>query len=169
MILYHPATDFYHCWLRFSSLLSDDFDRPFEYDRLRIIDFFLCFPHEIEKCRIPAEYNTELRRLVRSIPKGYEDRLSVRQAFKQMSSIQRHVAMDMVARGLIEKSSYQAGAIVPSSNQKGRQLLLNVANGFEMRSSNWYKALIDSIGNIHLNGENGLKHRTGLLEFRYDE
>lgn len=169
MILYHPATDFYHCWLRFASLLSDNLDESYEYDRLRIIDFYLCFPHEIEKCRIPAQFNTQIRRLVRRIPRGYEDRFSVRQAFQQMSSLQRQVAMDMVAKGILERSPYQAGSLLPSSSQEKRDLLSKVASGFDLRNSDWYLVLIESFGSLELNGENGLKHRTGLLEFRYDE
>lgn len=104
MILYHPATDFYHCWMRFASLLCDNFGRALEYDRARIMDFYLCFPHEITNCSLPSEFSTEVRRQAKALPRGYEDRLSVRQAFQQMGSIQRQVVMDMVAKGVLRRA-----------------------------------------------------------------
>ena len=169
MILYHPATDFYHCWIRIASLLLERRSQGVECDRIRVIDFYLCFPQELEKCRLPAEYSSKIRKLVRHLPTRYEDRNSLRQAFGQMSRIAQQVMMDMVAKGVVERSAFREGSLVPTSDQTKIAILEAVGQKWAHRREEWFSEAVRCMFSIPLNGENGLKHRSGLLEFRYDE
>jgi len=46
MLIYHPAFDAYHCVYRMTMLTQKV--KELEYSKLRILDFYLCFPAEID-------------------------------------------------------------------------------------------------------------------------
>jgi len=112
MLLYHPATDFYHCWMRFASLLYKCGEQGIEFDRVRIIDFLLCFPHQLETCNLPGAYSKQLRKQIKRLPNIYEDPYSIRQGFPQMKKVQGQVAMDMVAKGIVQRDAYREGILI---------------------------------------------------------
>ena len=126
MIIYHPAIDFYHCWMRFAAILNDCGLDGAEYDRIRIIDFLLCFPAEIGTCKLPAKHSKELRKLIRQLPESYEDPDSVRQAFVEMNRIQGQVAMDMVAKGILRRDKYREGILILNAQFSGSEVLKSV-------------------------------------------
>ena len=168
MLLYHPATDFYHCWMRLASILCDCGPEGIEYDRIRIIDFLLCFPLKICECKLPAAHSKGIRKQIKQLPKSYEDPDSIRLAFTQMNKIQGQVAMDMVIKGIVQRDSYREGILIPSPESFAGELLRSVAPEWETRSNEWYRLTVGVLLSIPLNGKNGLKDRSGLLEFRYD-
>lgn len=168
MLLYHPATDFYHCWMRFASVLCECGTDGAEFDRIRIIDFFLCFPLEISECKLPTEHSAALRKKIKQIPKSYEDHNSIRQAFAQMSKIQWQVVMDMVTKGILQRSRYREGILTPNPKSPASELLQSVAQEWEARNEEWHRLAIKVLLSIPLNGKDGLKNRSGLMEFRYD-
>jgi hypothetical protein len=168
MILYHPATDFYHCWMRCAYLLCHCREKGIEFDRLRIIDFLLCFPHELETCRLPAARSAELRKMIRRVPCTYEDSSSIRQGFRQISKVQGQVAMDMVSKGVLQGTAYREGLLIPSVDISTSGLIDEVVELWENRKAEWRHLAVDALLSIPLNGHNGLKARSGLLEYRYD-
>ncbi|WP_339135823.1 MAG: ABC-three component system middle component 5 [Candidatus Electrothrix sp. GW3-4] len=169
MLLYHPATDFYHCWMRFASILCECGHKGTEFDRIRILDFLLCFPHEIRKCKLPREDSAELRRKIKQLPETYEDPQSIRQAFLPMTKIHKQVTMDMVARGIIQRKKYQEGTLILNIEEAhAYDFITSVAEEWKIRNEEWHEKLINVVLSIPLNGRGGLKDRTGLLEFRYD-
>lgn len=168
MLLYHPATDFYHCWMRFASVICDCGSHGVEFDRLRIIDFLLCFPLEISTCKLPTKHSAALRKLIRQLPTSYEDPNSIRQAFAQMNKIQGQVAMDMVAKGIVQRDKYREGILTPNAESSASELLQSAAQEWEARCEEWHQLAVSVLLSIPLNGRNGLKDRSGLLEFKYD-
>lgn len=169
MLQYHPATDFYHCWLRFAAVLSEVKQRGVEFDRLRIIDYYLCFPREILSCRIPATHSAELRKLAKKTPVSYEDPYSIRQAFLPMGNIQRQVAMDMVAKGVVDNKKYVEGILLPNTKSETFAKIENVVTKWHTAKDVWHQAAIPALLSFKLNGQDGLKHRSGLLEYKYDQ
>ena len=53
MLIYHPAFDAYHCVYRMTMLTQKV--KELEYSKLRILDFYLCFPAEIAKIELPKD------------------------------------------------------------------------------------------------------------------
>lgn len=168
MLIYHPAIDFYHCWMRFAAVLWESGSNGIELERIRIIDFLLCFPQEIGACKLPSGQSSKLRSQIKQLPKSYEDPNSLKQGFAQMSKIQEQVAMDMVAKGIVLKDRYREGILMPSAQSFANELLQSVAQKWEIRSAEWYSLAVSVLLSIPLNGKDGLKARSGLLEFRYD-
>jgi hypothetical protein len=48
------------------------------------------------------------------------------------------------------------------------QEVLSLINESTFRKTEWYQALVNIISNIPLKGSGGLKDRSGLMEYRYD-
>ena len=168
MITYHPATDYYHCWMRLAYIISQAFDGALEYERARIVDYYICFPKQLLSCQLPTLYSAKIKRAVRLLPESYEDTLSVRQAFLHMTEIHRHVVMDMTSKGLIDLVSYKDGKLIPVDSQYSRALLTKVADTWLHDNEELYRMIISALSSMQLNGKNGLKDRSGLLEYRYD-
>lgn len=168
MLLYHPATDFYHCWMRFASILCQCDGREIEVDRARIIDFYLCFPHELLTCRLPAVHSKELRALIKQLPHSYENPYSTRQAFPQLKRVQSHVVMDMISKDVLIRQAYREGSLLPESEPDIDELLRTVAGNWISRDNAWHQLALSVLLDLPLNGKDGLKHRSGLLEYKYD-
>lgn len=54
MLIYHPAYDIYHTSYRILSLLGNESMNCIEYDRARIYDFVMLFPHDLKNVRLPV-------------------------------------------------------------------------------------------------------------------
>jgi len=154
--------------MRFASVLCVCGSGGVEFDRIRIIDFLLCFPLEISDCKLPRKHSTELRKLIGLLPKSYEDPNSIRQAFTQMNKIHGQVAMDMVAKGIVQRDKYREGILTPNAESSARELLQFTAQEWEARDEEWHQLAVSVLLSIPLNGKDGLKDRSGLLEFKYD-
>ena len=85
MLIYHPAFDAYHCVFRMLALIDSLPD--IEIDMLRLCDFYLVFPSEIERIRLPAELSHG-RKIAKSSSSIYRDPINAKQAFRDMSEIQ---------------------------------------------------------------------------------
>ncbi len=168
MLLYHPAIDFFHCWMRFASILYDFGVEGVEYDRIRIVDYLLCFPSEVRNCRLPVKQSGEIRKQIGKLPRSYEDPNSLKQAFVEMYRIQKQVTMDMVAKNIIQREMYREGLLVPNVESFAMGLLQAAAQNWKVRDEEWYHLTLKTLYAIPLNGKDGLKARSGLLEYRYD-
>lgn len=169
MLAYHPATDYFHCWMRIASILTDAESESLEFDRVRVLDFWMCFPSEIAKSKIPRAYSAELRRLVCSLPRAYEDSASFHQYFIKLGVIQRQVSQDMVAKGILRRDGFKDGLLVRNLESAHSELLERISQNWKLRSLEWYRLTLDIFVSFPLNGQDGLKARSGLLEYRYDE
>jgi len=162
-LVYHPAFDAYHAFLRSVRILlacPDGLDPM----ALRILDFFLLFPERIETARLtPA-----LRSLVKRTPIEprfpYDTLPASRPLFSRMAEAQEAAAQTLLAKGLARAEGDKVrllGERVPA------QLLDLCAEQNENESSlmETLKALAAA---FPTQGANGLKDRSGLAEFRYD-
>ncbi len=168
MILYHPATDFYHCWMRFASILCKCEATSIEFDRIRIMDFFLCFPHELKNCKLPREYSSVIHSKIKPLPRTYEDPYSIKQGFLQIKNIHEQVARDMVAKGVVQREKYREGILKTAPDSSIPNLLELVAQNWHVRNEEWHEMVLKALLSIPLNGKDGLKDRSGLMEYRYD-
>lgn len=168
MLLYHPATDFYHCWMRFAAILTDSEPESVEWDRLRILDYMLCFPHELEQVPLPKDVSAPLKNILRRLPHGYEETNSVRNAFQPMTRIHGQVALDMASRGVVQRNRFREGIVVPTPGHTGVGLLKDAARHWGTRNDEWYGLALTTLMKLPLSGPDGLKDRTRLLEYRYD-
>ena len=168
MLLYHPVFDPYHCSLRTFSLLSDSGIGQIEWDRLRVLDFLVVFPHVLKRIRLPNEYRSR-RSILNSVPEPYEQLPSVTRVFYQVSEIQSAAMRLLAVAEFIDKNSLEEG-IIRTIEQKEEQAnsLVTAKEKLLYRSENWYAFITECLMDFPLNGNGGLKERTGLMEHRHD-
>lgn len=55
MLIYNPAFDFHHGIFRVLQILSAAPGEEFEVMKIRLLDFLLLFPEQLENIRVPKE------------------------------------------------------------------------------------------------------------------
>jgi hypothetical protein len=165
MLAYHPALDPYHATLRFLQILNYG-DAEYELDALRILDFFLVFPEEIQLIRLPRElqhWKTQLKGV--NNPYWFDgDRLLT---FAQMKLIQNTALSLLSAKGLIDAKKLQNGRVKLQPERLPTPLagLLAEKNA---ATASLMTFLVSILGTLPVRGHDGLKDRSKLMEFRYD-
>ena len=168
MLLYHPLLDSYHCALRTLSLISDSDIDQIEWDRLRLLDLLIVFPHTLREMRVPAPF-VSWKITLKEVPEPYETLPKLTRVFYQVAEIQLEAMRLLAASGLIERVALQEGhirIIKPSGPQE--RALEAATSKLRHRSERWYRYIVECLVSYPLNGSGGLKERTGLMEHRHD-
>lgn len=165
MLAYHPALDPYHTAFRLMLVLVFS-SRRFEVDTLRILDFFLVFPSEIDTIRFPREHLRWRKRLA-EVENPYwfsGDRLLT---FAQMRAIHDTALSLLASKGLIDPGLLSEGE-VELRQEAIPATLVDVFETKGRENQALLTFLTSVLGEIPLRGQDGLKDRTKLMEFRYD-
>lgn len=166
---YNEAFDPYHAVFRFLRLRQAcDINRRMPFDTLRILDFYLLFPFRLQAMKFFAS-DTGWRK----ISKAYEDRAPYgampedSTIFLRMEPFQRAAAASLVHSGYMATEAWDANEV-----QFTPDIL---PQAFVDRCSEVNAQMADILGILcqikeryPLGGRDGLKDRTGLLEYRYD-
>lgn len=164
MLIYHPAYDAYHCVFRMLAVAERV--KNTEIDKARLLDFYLVFPGAIEKIRLPSDMRA-LRQVAKDVANVYRNPVSNSSTFLEMRHIQEAALKSIAASGLIDIDRYSAGYVertlmtLPSSVEKKLHEFLSV-------NSLVVDAVLNELAKIPLLGRDGLKHRSQLMEYRYD-
>ena len=168
MLLYHPMLDPYHCSLRALSLLSDSRIQKIEWDRFRLLDFLIVFPHTLKKMRVPTEYRSR-RRFLGAIPEPYELLPNMTRIFYQVLEIQTAAMRLLAAAELIQQDALEHQQIQVTIRPDAWSIpLVTATQQLQYRSENWYAFITECLVSYPMNGSGGLKERTGLMEHRHD-
>lgn len=165
MLIYHPAFDAYHCVFRM--LLLIEFLPETEIDMLRLCDFYLVFPSEIEKIRLPSSLSHG-RKIAKSLSNVYRNPINATQVFREMTEIQLSALRSIAASGLIDIECYERGIVRKLSTTKIPQSIVSKISEHLQKNREITEFILNSLSKLPLRGLDGLKHRTGLLEYRYD-
>lgn len=168
-LTYNEAFDPYHAAFRFIRLnVACQLHKRMPFDTLRILDFYLLFPFRLQEIRLHSG-DTGWRKISRS----YEDRTPYgampddNSIFARMELFQRAAAASLVRSGHLSAEAWETGEVeftvleLPAS-LVGRCSTLNA------RMADIMDILCQIRARYTLGGRDGLKDRTGLLEYRYD-
>ncbi len=164
MLIYHPGYDAYHCIFRLIAVI--DKVQDLEIDKARILEFFLLYPSAIAQVKIPQGM-TSIRKEAKLLSNQYHDPINIRTTFRDVRFIQDAALKCIAAASLIDLDRFELGYItrtqlpIPDS-------LNSCINSFIAKNENVSRFILDELSKIPLLGENGLKHRTELMEYRYD-
>jgi len=168
-LTYEPAFDPLHSMFRALRLREAvDPNVRVPRDLYRILDFYLLFPQRLGEARLRQEHRglkTRAAHTSRAPPYGPRPEDAV--LFERIRPFQE-AALDTLARhGFFSAEALEDGWVVP-----GREALPGRL-GERIKQINTGEAdLMKALGTIAagyaLDGTNGLKDRTGLLEHRYD-
>lgn len=164
MLVYNPIFDAYHCIFRILAILEM---RPsIEVDTLRILDFSLCFPSIVENFKLPKEL-AGLKANAKKIQNPYRNAMGANRLFLSLRPTHDGALACLAAAGFIVPKELSAGratrtaASLPLEVNERRAELVK-------RESFFFEEIAYKLLEIPLLGPNGLKDRSGLMEFRYD-
>jgi hypothetical protein len=167
MLVYHPAFDIYNCVFRMLQLLTHMKQDEVEVDRLRIWDFYLTFPNEARNISYPNSLS-ELRRIFKKNPPNpYEDLIDPKRIIERMKSFQLSALKCIASYGLIDTKLLGKNVVRRTTKEIPRELV-DKFNELTVEQANIIK-LIVGFWELPLYGKYGLKDRTGLIEFKYDQ
>ena len=167
MLIYHPAFDIYNCVFRMLQLLSHMKQEDVEVDRLRIWDFYLTFPNEARNISYPNSLS-ELRGVFKKKePNPYEDLIDPKRILERMKSFQLSALKCIASYGLIDSKLLGKNIVKRTDKEIPSELLIKMKD-LSIEKQNVIK-LIVGFWELPLYGKSGLKDRTGLIEFKYDQ
>lgn len=168
-LTYEPALDPYHTvfrMLRLRPLVADI--GSLHKDQVRILDFYHLLPFRIGEIKFMNQH-----RRYRALAKKYESQIPYgdlpesRSLFERMESIQTAALDTLVDQNIYSQTSWEKNEVSATDAPIPAPLLdrLREANAADAE----LETLLGMLAREYpLNGEGGLKHRTGLLEHRYD-
>lgn len=164
MLVYHPAFDAYHCVFRLLAILEGQ--PPIESDRLRILDFVLCFPAVVAGFRLPQNA-TGLRRPSKLADNPYRTPLNSRASFDTLAASHDGALACLAAANFVAPEELRNRMVVRTDSPLPDGLLQQCAN-LRAREHLYFQKVLPALLDIPLLGQDGLKARSGLLEHRYD-
>ncbi|SCM68320.1 ABC-three component system middle component 5 [Donghicola eburneus] len=166
---YQPAFDPFNAVFR-GLQITQGLEGSVSFDAFRICDFFLAFPFFMA--------GTENRykkghQWLRSVGRKYADRKPYgkipdrKLLFQRVLPFQVAAISSLAKNELIDHDAWVGGEVKRTDKQVPCALLKRIELENE-RNGDLVRAIRTLIAEYDLQGENGLKHRTGLLEYRYD-
>lgn len=164
MLIYHPAYDAYHCIFRLLTLMEVVND--LEVAKARILDFFLTFPAEVRNIRL-APTLAGKKKQAKNLINIYRGPISTGQVFRDMEQIQMAAIQALAASNIIDSEKLAIGLIERTKTALPQDMLNLVVEKNKMNNP-VAQFVLKELSTFPLLGVDGLKHRTGLMEYRYD-
>lgn len=168
-LAYHPAFDAGHAMFRVLRLHLGLGLQAIEFDKLRILDFYLLFPFRAAGIRF-KQSDLKLRALAKQAEEqaGYSVLPSDRALFTRMEPAQVAASQTLANRGLVDGGRLREGTIVfePYPLPVDLQQRIEAANHEHAQLA---LRIVGPLNAYPLLGRDGLKDRTDLLEYRYDK
>lgn len=173
-LAYDTAYDPYHTAFRMLRLCVYSTKTVFQIPKLRILDFYLNFPHLLKQFlgdtgyKLPKGGKSTLKKMdFTKFPEPYSELPSDKTIFYQMEVIQAAAIQTMCLRGFIDVEAFRKGNVQIIPQRIPSDLLTAVQNR-NSQQDELLDFLVNFMGEIELDGAKGLKAHTHLLEYRYD-
>lgn len=165
MLIYNPTYDIYHGVFRVLRILETLEIKPYRIEFIRIADFYFLFPQLFSEIRMPNKYRT-LKTQMANSKNSYNEVPNHKGLLRELLKCQLIAIKSVVGAGLIDKENFQKGIVIRSSKELPTKLIDLIKSDEEKRS--YINDVIHALSELTLQGPNGLKARTNLMEFRYD-
>lgn len=140
--------------------------KELEYSKLRILDFYICFPAEIANIELPRDLQ-KIRAVAKVATNRFRGPVSSLRTFQDLEQIQNSATRLLAASDVFDTKKLEQGLICRTS-----QALPTVFSKSTSDPSSQSGTLIEFVmmrlSALPLHGYGGLKQRTGLMEYRYD-
>lgn len=166
-IAYQPIFDPFHAVFRLMRLSAALEQNTIPFHTVRIADFFLCFPHFLNEIRMPTSLRSS-----KKIARGFSDQRPYMDIpdkiliFERMRLFHDAAAQTLAVRNYIDQQNLKVNKFKRTSAPFPTAIKdrINEINGRERLLI----SILSDLMKIDLEGRDGLKHRTGLGEYRYD-
>jgi len=164
MIIYHPAYDVNHCSYRILNILYATKDNKIHCDMLKIINFYYVYPHLLKRMKsFPKPLNYQANK-IKNITDSFELTPSPSNLFFEMISTQEAAISSLLQRSLINIDRNT----VSLEKQNLPSELIQEFKIDKLTKSDLFKILVECLPKVKLDGNNGLKAKSGLMEYKYD-
>ena len=168
MLVYHPAFDIYNCIFRMLQLLSYTKEEEIAFDKLRIWDFYLTFPSQVSAIVFPADLRNLREKIFKDKTNPYEELSDPKGIFDRMQTYQLSAVKCLASYGFVDSKQLTKNKVRKTGKQIPEELLNQLTNP-SIENKNIIKLVTSDFINLPLLGREGLKARTGLLDFKYDK
>lgn len=166
MLNYHPVGDLYHCIYRLLLLTAKSKREELEWDRLRLMDFYFLFPHLLANYTLSQEYRP-YKKIFSAIKKPYEETAAPARLYFQLGLIQENAIRSMIAKGYFDRETFITQSLIRPTGAIPEKLAELIKND-PKTSCEWFEPFLHVFLNTPLLGQNGVKSRSGVMEYRYD-
>lgn len=168
MLIYDQALDPYHCAVRILALINSagEMQTDLTVDATRIANYFLVYPQQMLNFTFPAEF-LSIRAAAKKMQNPYRHTSGDKITFERMRPIFIAALSGLVAADLADVHALKQGLIKPTERDLP-SALANAVRRFRDRQTDVGKFLLSEFLLLQTHGSNGIKHRSGLLEYRYD-
>lgn len=161
MLVYHPAFDSYHCLFRSIAIL--EVSKKCELERLRILDFCLSFPTIVQDFRLPPG-KARVKKAAAAGSNPYRNPMGARTLFANLLTIQMAAFSCLTASGLAITDAES----ITRTNIRLPEGIQERCLAFQAKEKTFFDVLLNELLALPLLGPDGLKARSGLMEYRYD-
>lgn len=168
-LTFQPALDPFYGTFRFLRLRQVIQQwGPLLLDHARILDFYLLFPFQIRTIRL-SQSHQKYKKLSDKYAylKPYGDQLDPPVLFNRMEPIQFAALETLAARSFLDPRALSAGTVKATAQAMPQEVAMRVEekNSEQIDLIEFLSILASS---YELMGDDGLKARTRLSEYRYD-
>lgn len=168
-LTYNEAFDPYHAVFRFFRLRSAcSLDPSIPFDMFRILDFYLLFPFRLQGMKL-YDSDTSWRKISKaySFQVPYGDLPDDVVIFSKMETFQHAAITSLVASGFLEAAAWESRQVTCTAKNIPDDMLKR-CDEVNAKMTDFLAILSELKKRYPLGGRDGLKDRTGLLEYRYD-
>lgn len=165
MLIYHPSLDPFHCGFRTVAILRAT--GPTEVDKARILDFYLTFPAAMLSARLP-QGSRRIRTLIESRSTRFSRVENPQRRFLTSKEIQTNVYRSLAGAGYLYQEALEENGELRLTDKPLPSELIQRIGIMAEADSEFIRYLFGVLGVLPLRGPDGLKARSGLLEYRYD-
>lgn len=166
-LAYQPAYDPFHAVLRLIRVADLNSMSPLNVGQVRIADFYLVFPARLDEVKFPRGMRGRLKSALAQAPATYGTAPADETVMRKMRPIQDAAIQTLLGNGSLDHEAFEMGAITLDLDSISEKLLAR-ARELNLEQDALVKLIHDLITAVPLEGVDGLKHRTGLGEYRYD-
>lgn len=169
MISYQESFDAHHAIFRlFRIRVAVGSDFELFVDHWRIVDFFMLFPFRLERMQLKTEHRSfrpVLRQLASSRP--YETQPDDLVLLRRMEVVQYAAANTLVHEGFLGVEQFERGQL-SATDKKIPDTIMESVDERNEADAELTKILVALATEYVFGGADGIKKRSGLLEYRYD-
>jgi len=165
---YQPALDPFHAMYRYLRIMLAINATSLPVDHARILDFYLLFPFRLTAVRLKTQHR-KFRTLADaySETRPYGDQPPDAQLFVRMKPMQIAALETLAGKGFVNADALRDGMVMRGEHTLPPTLAERVKKA-NSSQQDLMQAILALSSEYPLLGKDGLKDRTGLLEYRYD-
>lgn len=168
MLIYHPVQDANHCMFRALLMLENSVHSEIDINLYRLIDFYMLFPSLLKEIRPLPEALRSYRKVFNTIPEPYESLKNTKRIIHQLEPLQTVALQNLIAKDLVDLDVFKESKKIRRTDKPLPETLRDAIQSSHYVSEEWFRVVINELPNISFTGRNGLKKRSGLMEYRYD-